>query len=140
MKFKTENDKIVLNKKRKYCLLIFIFLLSTFLIGCDNEAPECNADETKALVIKIAKEKLDKSIGVMVQTGLISKADYEKTSFVVKNIRTKNLNKDTGTYSCAADFDIVSDIPNLGGRTVPITYTSELLEGGENFYVTVQGF
>lgn len=41
-------------KKRQNKKAIFIFLIPlilSVLVGCNKEAPECNADETKALVV-----------------------------------------------------------------------------------------
>ena len=52
-------------------------------------------------------------------------------------IRTTAFDENTGTYTCAADLEFALQ----GEQTkVPITYTSELVESGENdFYVTVYG-
>lgn len=97
------------------------------MAGCGNEAPNCTDPETKKLVIEIANSELKKEISADI-------VDSVKLS--VKNVRTTDVNEKVGSFECAADLIFTG--PG-GVETLPITYTSELVDGGDNFYVNVYG-
>jgi len=110
-----------------YNKIILFFASSILFIGCSNEAPNCSDSDTTDLVIEIANKELVKSLG------------EEKTKSIklsVETIRTKKVNKEVGSFECAADLKIEG--PN-GSNSLPITYTSELTDDGDSFYVNVFG-
>ena len=107
---------------------IVLFIVTSLLfISCSNEAPNCSDSDTKDLVIQIAEGELEKSM---------SKEKIETLELSVENIRTKNVNEKVGSFECAADFKITG--PG-GSSSLPITYTSELANDGDEFYVNVYG-
>ena len=95
--------------------------------GCNDEAPNCSDSLTTDLVIEIANEEIVKSIG---------QSNAEKIKLSVESIRTTDKNEKVGSFECAADLKVEG--PN-GSNSAPITYTSELADGGDNFYVQVYG-
>jgi hypothetical protein len=101
--------------------------------GCSRSAPACNDKETKEAVVKIVKEKT--ALKYLIDE---SKDNGEKLDLKIRllNIRTKKFDKETGSYECAADLEM-----EMAGKSIkgPITYTTELLEDGNKFYVTVHG-
>lgn len=107
--------------------LLAVLLCLLILNGCGKKAPGCSDDETKALVIQIAQEELSNGLG---------KELAGKLSLRVEAIRTKEVNEKTGTCYCAADLVLTG--PN-GSSKLPIEYTSELTDKGDEFYVTVDG-
>lgn len=106
--------------------LLLLLPLLTLLTACKTEAPNCSDKETQKLVKQIANDELTKY-------GINSKL----IKMEIKNIRTLDKNSNTGAYSCAADFIIY--VKN-SKQSYPITYTSELMDNKEEFYVTVYGF
>lgn len=108
--------------------IVVVSVLGIGFVGCSNEAPECNDSETKELVIQITNRELVKKYGQ-------ETADLIKLS--IKNIRTTNKNESVGSYKCVADIEAVN--PNQT-NIVPITYTSQLANDGDEFYVQVYGF
>ncbi len=104
-----------------------------FSYGCSKSAPACNDKETKEAVMQIVKEKT--ALKYLIDE---SKKNGKKLDLKIRllNIRTKNFDKETGSYECAADLEA-----KMGGKSVsgPITYTTELVDDGDNFYVTVYG-
>jgi hypothetical protein len=107
---------------------IILFLASSFLfIGCSNEAPNCSDSDTKDLVIQIAKGEFVKSLG---------KKSADSLTLSLENIRTKDVNEKVGSFECAADLKMKG--PG-GSESAPITYTSELANDGDDFYVNVYG-
>ena len=101
--------------------------LATFgLSGCGG-TPACGDNETKALVIDIAKDEL-------IKQGMSE--IMPKLKFSVDNIRTSSHDKSVDKYECAADFKMIGDKT----ETISITYTSQNTDDGDNFYVEVNGF
>jgi hypothetical protein len=97
------------------------------LDNLSSGTPKCSASKTKKLVIQIAKEEFTKQ-GM---SKIIPKLD-----FAVTNIRTTNHNDSVDSYQCAADFKMIGKKTS----TLPITYTVEVTDNRESFYVSVFGF
>jgi len=115
-------------------IIVAIMLAGLVLnYGCSRSAPACNDTETKETVMKIVKEKT--ALKYLIDEN---KKKGEKLDLKIRllNIRTKKFDKETGSYECAADLEM-----EMEGKSVssPITYTSELVDDGDNFYVTVYG-
>ena len=103
------------------------FIIAVVLTGCSNTAPKCSDQETQDLVIQISKDELVKQAG----KDLASKVKLE-LSF----IRTTDTNEKVGSFKCAAELvAIVDGVSNSSD----ITYTVELSDNGEEFYVNVFG-
>lgn len=111
---------------KKYLIIVSLIVVVGFT-GCSNSTPTCSDSTTKDLVIKIAKDELTKQ-GL---SQLITQLNFE-----VENIRTTKHDKGVDTYQCAADFNMIGDKV----ETLPITYTVESTDDGNNFYVNVYGF
>jgi hypothetical protein len=110
-----------------YSKVIMFLATSFFLVGCSDKAPDCSDSDTTDLVVQIANEQLVKLFGK-------EKAKLIKLS--VETIRTTNVNEKVGSYECAADLRMTGE---NGSKTIPITYTSELADDGDSFYVNVGG-
>ena len=108
--------------KARILLLVF-----PILSACSGAAPDCADKRTVDAVIRIAKQKITSQNGPDALNGI---------TLNVVNIRTTDTNEKLGSYACAADFDITG---RGISKRLPIRYTSELADGGKNFYVTVYG-
>lgn len=106
---------------------VLILIIGLPLFGCTSSAPGCADAETIELVIQITKDEVAKAYG---------QEAADQFEYRVETIRTQSVNKDTGMCTCAADIVLIG--PN-GENTSPITYKSELVEGDDQFYVTVYG-
>lgn len=110
---------------------ILTISMSFLFIGCSSNVPDCNDSEVKDLVLEIANEEV---------FGMLGKGFARITELSLESARTTNTNEKTGANSCAADMRIKQDSGNIKqNRTVPITYTVESANDGEEFYVTVYG-
>jgi ribosomal protein RSM22 (predicted rRNA methylase) len=114
-------------------MFLSVFVLGVILLGCSKSAPDCNDINTKNMVIEISKGEILKQL-----RDVISNAEevVSELTLSVEAVRTSNFNKDTGKYECAAD--LLVHWPKKDTRT-PIIYTSELVDDGESFYVSVYG-
>ncbi|RLA74146.1 MAG: hypothetical protein DRG11_05860 [Epsilonproteobacteria bacterium] len=110
----------------RYFTAVVLLLIFGFN-GCTGGTPSCTDEETKSLVIRIAKDEL-RRYGM---SKLVSSSNFE-----VASIRTKRHNKDLDSYSCAADLKIVGVKNTL---PVPITYNVESIDNGDNYRVEIFG-
>ena len=110
---------------KKYYPFLFLF----FLGGCSPQVPKCSDSETTDLVKSIAEIEMEKQIG----------SERAKLfSYSVNGIRTTNENEKTGSFECAAQLGIHAS--NTGDTNeIPITYTVEMTDNGEEFFVNVFG-
>jgi len=110
--------------------LVIPALLSTLAItGCAQSVPKCGDQETVDLVKQIADGEMVNQLGP---------AMAKLFSYKVTGIRTTDKNEKTGAYECAAQLGITAS--NTGQTNeLPITYTVELTDDKEEFYVTVYG-
>ncbi len=115
--------------KKIILLLPLIFLLE----ACAPDVPKCSDVETVELVKEIAFDTLE-SNPLLNLFGTVSKNNF---SFDVRYIRTTNKDPNTGAFECAADMAVYSNSELL--NEFPITYTVELTDDGESFYVSVYG-
>ena len=111
--------------KFKTLALLAITSTSLLLSSCGKEAPKCSDKGVTDVVKKIYIEQ----IGEYASNGAA-------VSYTVKNIRTTNFNKDTGTYFCSASV-IMKREDNQETAELPVKYKSELLDNGKEFYVTI---
>ena len=98
-----------------------------FVTACSSEAPNCTDSDTTDLVIEIANNELIKSLG---------KEAANTIEMSVDNIRTTDVNEKVGSFECAADLTFKGP---RGSNSIPINYTSELANDGDEFYVNVYG-
>jgi hypothetical protein len=110
--------------------LIIPAILSTIAIsGCSQSVPKCGDTETTDLVKQIADREMGNQLG--------SEA-AKMFSYTVGAIRTTSTNEQTGAHECAAQLGITAS--NTGQTNeIPITYTVEMTDNGEEFYVNVYG-
>ena len=101
--------------------------LSLTATGCGSSVPGCSDAETKELVFKIVRDEL---------TDLLGAAEAAKANLQLEAIRTQSVDEKTGACSCAAELRVRA---NGVDEKVPITYTSEKTDKGDEFYVTVYG-
>mgnify|MGYP006113370931 CR=1 FL=1 len=103
--------------------------LIALLAGCSPSVPKCGDSETTDLVKQIANEEMISQLG----------AESAKLfSYSVNAIRTTDENDKTGAFECAAQLEIHAS--NKGNSNeIPITYTVEMTDDGEEFYVNVYG-
>lgn len=131
--------------------LFFLGLLLSFVLmgaGCSKSAPPCGDSKTKKAVIEVAMKEAKRQLKNTTQnreSRMISEAQWEKEWLKISptiqmsldSIRTKDFNKNVGTYECAADLVFVIK----GEKTkAPITYSSELsADDADRFIVEVRG-
>ena len=126
-------------KKILYYTTCVIILLA--ITSCTKKAPGCADEEIVDLVIKIATEKF--FVMVREHKG-IDVSDRKDMKLGIENIRTNSVNKKTGARSCAANLTLEIS-GQKENKNVPITYTSEPVEGKSGnvksgkFYVNVSG-
>lgn len=104
--------------------------MSCILAGCSSSAPKCSDSETTDLVLEISYEELARQLGSDLTSVM------EKFNLAVNAIRTTDENEKTGAYACAAQLDFIGE---GNSESLPITYTVELTDDGEQFYVSVLG-
>lgn len=110
---------------------ILTILGSVLFAGCSSEVPACNDSETKDLVLEIINDEVIGKFGVELANI---------TDLSLESVRTTDTNDKTGSHSCAADLRIKQNsYLRKQNNTVPITYTVESANDGEEFYVTVYG-
>lgn len=103
--------------------------LIVLLGGCSPSVPKCGDSETTDLVKEIANDEMINQLG----------ADAAKIfSYSVNAIRTTDENDKTGAFECAAQLDIHASTTGQSNE-IPITYTVEMTDDGEQFYVNVYG-
>lgn len=104
--------------------------ISTLVItGCSTSIPKCSDEETIDLVKQIADREMANQLGA--ETAKLF-------SYTVNAIRTTNTNEKTGAHECAAQLQI--NASNTGqANEIPITYTVEITDNKDEFYVNVYG-
>ena len=110
-------------------LTVPLAIVSVALTGCIQYAPECGDEETTNLVKQIADREMTNQLGHGSQ-GLFT--------YTVNAIRTQSTNKETGAHTCAAQLGITATTNGVTNE-LPITYTVEVADNGEEFYVNVFG-
>lgn len=107
--------------------LLIVAATGFFLAGCSNGTPECSDEEATDLVESISTTELAKIIG---------KEKADAATYTLGAIRTKSTN-DKGTVNeCAAQLTVRRE----GTKTdLPITYTIEGADSGDEFYISVYG-
>jgi len=90
-----------------------------------SSTPKCNDLETKELVKQISRDEFKKQ-GM---SGL---------DFTLSNIRTSSYNKEIDKYECAAELAVFNSA-GVEFVSSSITYTSQMVEDSEKFYVEVFG-
>lgn len=83
--------------------------------------------------MQIAGEELVKQKGQKIRNEFV---------LTLSAIRTTEFKESTGARACAAQLDMTrveADMQNAKTVHLPITYTVELADGGENFFVNVFG-
>jgi hypothetical protein len=142
---------------KKYLILALL----TVLTACKKEAPKCNDDKVKNMVIDIVHSKFMEAVEEqyfpLSQRPYVSKEelaselekirqmvyreapgmDRTKTDYRLENVRTADFNKDTGTYKCKGSIATYSKETGKQIGSVDVEYMSELVEGGK-FYVSVR--
>ncbi|MCG5531347.1 hypothetical protein LRD18_10850 [Halorhodospira halochloris] len=97
------------------------------LAGCGYSTPGCSDSDTISLVKEIAYDELVNQAGSEIA---------DSVSMEVKAIRTRDHNESADTYECAADLELTGEV---GTESVPIEYTIESTDTGDEFYVEVYG-
>lgn len=114
-------------------ILLPVLFSTLSLAGCSNSAPECSDIGTVSLVTKIAGDELVKQKGQSLRNELLLQ---------LSAIRTTEIKESTGARSCAAQLDMTKiqvDMDNAKIVHLPITYTVELADNGNEFFVNVFG-
>jgi hypothetical protein len=109
-------------------ILLYLPLI-VFLGGCSPSVPKCGDTETTDLVKEIANDEMVKQVGAEVA---------KLFSYSVSAIRTTDEDDKTGMFECAAQLEIHASKTGESNE-IPITYTVEVTDSGEEFYVSVYG-
>ena len=112
--------------KRIFIPLVFAALAVS---GCSPTVPKCGDEEVTDLVKQIADEEMNNQLGAELA---------ELFSYEVGAIRTTATNEKTVAYECAAELSITASNTGMTNKA-PITYTVEMTDDGEQFYVNVFG-
>lgn len=112
-------------------LVIPVILLTVAFAGCSQSVPKCGDSEVVDLVKQIAESEL----GNHVTDEFVS---AQGVSLNIDAIRTTSTNEQTGAHECAAQ--LVITVGKTGQTSeIPITYTVEMADNGDEFYVNVFG-
>lgn len=117
--------------------IISSILLATTLSGCSNNVPKCGDDEVLDIVKQVSDETMTNQLAALKMFGIGEGIDTSFT-YSVEAIRTTNTNSQTGAHECAAQLSMLANGTN-NPTTIPITYTIEMTDQGDEFYVTVFG-
>lgn len=110
-------------------LIIPVILSTVVIAGCSQSVPKCSDTETTDLVKQISDREMVNQLGIEAA---------KMFSYKVGAIRTTSTNEQTGAHECAAQLNVTAS--NTGEMTeLPITYTVEVTDNGEEFYVEVYG-
>lgn len=111
----------------KLGLIVTSVVMVSILSGCSQSVPACSDAEATDLVLEISNNKLVETYG----------AEYaSKIKFGIDAIRTTDTHDKTGANTCAANISMTGE---NGQTSFPITYTVEMTDNGEEFYVNVFG-
>lgn len=112
---------------KKFFIPFALVALAT--TGCSPSVPSCSDKETTDLIKQIADDEMRSELGEQAA---------KLFSYTVSAIRTTSTNEQTGAHECAAELEIKAK--NTGETSkLPITYTVELTDNGDEFYVNVFG-
>lgn len=111
---------------QNFFVVAFAIVLIT---GCSPSVPTCSDLNTTALVEIIADREMANQLGA---------EEAETFTYRVSSIRTTHTNQQTGAYECAAQLEISALDTDLTSE-IPITYTVELIDNKDEFYVNVFG-
>ena len=106
---------------------LVLMVMSAGLLG--SGVPKCGDSETVSLVKQIADREMGNQLG---------REAANIFSYKVGAIRTTSTNEQTGSYQCAAQLGITDSTTGVT-NDIPITYTVEATDDGEEFYVNVYG-
>lgn len=125
--------------------LAVLFITAVVATGCSTKkAPDCSETATTDLVIQIASKEVESSFNSSKELfenlansfGGQLEGDSTAINYSVETIRVSEENSETGSYSCRAN--LVAKAHGASSE-VPIAYTSELANDGDDFYVEVYG-
>ncbi len=106
--------------------MLLVLISTGLLAGCGEKTPKCNSDDSKNLVMNIARKTIEK--------GMTLDKDVRIT---VENVRTISHESGLDIYQCAADLTFTK--PDLQ-NSLPITYRIQKTDEGKGqFYINVSG-
>lgn len=108
---------------------LLVIPLIALISGCSSSIPKCSDTEVTDTVKEVASKEMIFQLGPEVKNIF---------TYTVLDIRTINRNENTGAYECAAQLEIHANT-NGNSKEIPITYTIEQTDDGEDFYVNVFG-
>jgi hypothetical protein len=111
----------------KYFALLTGISSAALLAACGSPVPSCSDEQSIDLVTQIADREMVEQLGEEAE-GMFS--------FILNSIRTTSTNADTGANECAAELAITGP---SGTAPIPITYSVEVTDNGEQIYVNVFG-
>lgn len=110
--------------------MILVIPLLALISACSSSTiPQCSDPEVIETIKEIATAEMINQLGPEVK---------DVFNYNILAIRTTDENKDTGAYECAAQLEIYANTNN-DSKKIPITYTVEKVDNGEDFYVNVFG-
>lgn len=112
----------------KKTVITFLAVL-VFVSGCAKSVPKCSDSRVTDLVAEIADREMKNQIG---------EDDASGFKYTVGAIRTTATNEQTGAHECAAELGINHE-PTGESSDLQITYTVEVTDDGNDFYVNVFG-
>ncbi|MFC0309502.1 hypothetical protein ACFFHK_07255 [Gallibacterium trehalosifermentans] len=127
--------------------LTLAFMMVGLVTACSPKTPDCNDSDVKNLVIEIFKENiLESRLFREDELWLFTERDYSITDVVIRQHDEK-----LDFYTCRAklqgSFIKEDKIANESYRSqasqplvIPITYTIESVDSGENFQVNIISF
>ncbi|TXD98358.1 hypothetical protein ES754_05415 [Psychrobacter frigidicola] len=112
-----------------YKSLLVIPLIALISACSPSTIPKCSAPEVIDTIKEIANEEMAIQLG---------SETAEKFTYAINSIRTTDENDKTGAFECAAQLEIHANT-NDNSTEIPITYTVEKTDDGQDFYVNVFG-
>lgn len=106
--------------------MLLVLIAAGLLTGCGEKTPKYSSDDTKNLVVDIARKTIEKSMTL-----------DKDVRISVENVRTISHESGLDVYQCAADLTFTK--PDLQ-NSLPITYLIQKTDEGKGrFYINVSG-
>ncbi|MFY3770234.1 hypothetical protein AHYW_003480 [Providencia manganoxydans] len=111
---------------KQIVLPIGFSVIISLLVGCDAKTPNCSSEETQTLVQQIALRELAK----------LPQDNLDSLQIRLNAIRTQSHDTAQDSYTCAAELTYTR-FERLFSKN--ITYTVQMIDNKQQFYVQVYG-
>lgn len=131
---------------------LLLTLLMFSVLSC-TKAPDCHDEAVKKVVLELAPQLLEQKLEAAIvalnpafpvlfpaearQLKAEIKKGIKDLDLSLRATRITAYNRDTDTYTCAAELVIRNKTGQGKADILNVVYTSQLADSGKNFYVTL---